>query len=1050
MNILYKTKLCANFKMGKHCPTGDDCHYAHSEAELRPTPNFTRTTMCKLVVAGEECLNDNCRFAHSREELRTSELGSVKLRMCNFHAKGRCKDGENCRFAHDLSEFAGAPLYKTRRRRRKKKTRKSGSDDSEGSEEEEEDDECFEEFEGENETSTKFVETWVPTTTALKANAPSTNNHRVDAVFSSATTAALPVAQPPTSPNISSASNDPEDRIQEDDEDEWKLVGQKKNHHIHPLNHPTALKSSASTSTTAPIRTILNRNSRSESQNAPTNSFAAKKRPASPPPSKNTSSAPVSSDTVPPPPPPPPPPAMSAKLRLPLDNFKNGKSSSSSSPQPPSSQNSQNNNNNNCASGSNAHLPTSNEPLVLQQNHLLPSENSYYQVPPSPVSQLPSTDSPSRSFPLSPLYSPAPANGRLVLPHTPIHHHSYLPHSQQNFNNAMYGHHYNNVALTPYHQQDGTTTNLTHNSLLGGVFMSLDSHQTPFEASSASSFQQHFVPNLSNADSFGQPPVLTTMDDHSNFIHHAPPSSSSSSSSNIHHNQSKNAHISQDRTANVPSTTFVNNPLTSSNDKIVSNVVLSLLESDQEEASPPVSRAHVTSHRPTRSLTLPLSSPSAERLPSSAQDLSAVSHFVTPHTTTNLVAVPTASFFPSPTLVTLNPPPSADVRNACPTNSRLTLPFSTAFSVPNTAPYPSSPVSPLRSPYHLHPNDPPTFDHAVAQATNSAMWNHPQQQQENLHFIPSILSSPAVSPRYLSQPHVSQQHYSAGPSPSAVVMRTDYSSIMMIESDDEGQLDYSVVKHNNQDQHTLLFSDVSPHHHSTLADHHILHRDLESVVSPLHKNLVDLHVDPDDQCSDLHAVFEQEKHYQTIEEEQNKKSVSHRESSTSHSYNQMRRESNTSFHDSKKQHRSYNNYNNNNGRHFSDNRYNNHNNTSGSYNNHKSYNNNNYNGNQKVYVSSTNNSYNSNYNKSNKFNNYSQNNNANSYSSSFSSSRPTDRNWRREGKNNDEPQEEMIETSNSHKNERFSTNERRSVEGSRSWNSLTNSSSTFNRKKREL
>lgn len=112
VNILFKTKICASTNLGKPCPSGDNCHYAHSEAELRPIPNFTRTTMCKLVVAGETCENENCKFAHSREELRTSELGTVKLRMCNFHAKGRCKDGENCRFAHEITEFAGAPLFK--------------------------------------------------------------------------------------------------------------------------------------------------------------------------------------------------------------------------------------------------------------------------------------------------------------------------------------------------------------------------------------------------------------------------------------------------------------------------------------------------------------------------------------------------------------------------------------------------------------------------------------------------------------------------------------------------------------------------------------------------------------------------------------------------------------------------------------------------------------------------------------------------------------------------------------------------------------------------
>lgn len=67
--ICQKTKLCV-FNAQGSCDRGNDCHYAHSESELRAAPNLSRTKMCPAIKAGRDCTDRwECAFAHSMDEV---------------------------------------------------------------------------------------------------------------------------------------------------------------------------------------------------------------------------------------------------------------------------------------------------------------------------------------------------------------------------------------------------------------------------------------------------------------------------------------------------------------------------------------------------------------------------------------------------------------------------------------------------------------------------------------------------------------------------------------------------------------------------------------------------------------------------------------------------------------------------------------------------------------------------------------------------------------------------------------------------------------------
>jgi hypothetical protein len=49
---------------------GAKCSYAHGEHELRYTPEFFKTSLCKGFMKGNCNLGDKCRYAHGDEDVR--------------------------------------------------------------------------------------------------------------------------------------------------------------------------------------------------------------------------------------------------------------------------------------------------------------------------------------------------------------------------------------------------------------------------------------------------------------------------------------------------------------------------------------------------------------------------------------------------------------------------------------------------------------------------------------------------------------------------------------------------------------------------------------------------------------------------------------------------------------------------------------------------------------------------------------------------------------------------------------------------------------------
>lgn len=103
---LAKTKLC-NFFAQDRCKYGAKCPFAHGESEIKKTPDFRKTRICKAFEKGE-CKDPDCDFAHGQDEVRPIP-GRTKSLCVNF-VRGECKEGETCRFAHEVEELHQFPV----------------------------------------------------------------------------------------------------------------------------------------------------------------------------------------------------------------------------------------------------------------------------------------------------------------------------------------------------------------------------------------------------------------------------------------------------------------------------------------------------------------------------------------------------------------------------------------------------------------------------------------------------------------------------------------------------------------------------------------------------------------------------------------------------------------------------------------------------------------------------------------------------------------------------------------------------------------------------
>eukprot|EP00971_Amphidinium_carterae_P335190 6470887-Amphidinium_carterae.1 len=67
--VFHKTRMC-QFYQQSSCSRGTQCSFAHSPAELRPTPDFKCTRLCERLIATGRCDIPGCTYAHNRQELR--------------------------------------------------------------------------------------------------------------------------------------------------------------------------------------------------------------------------------------------------------------------------------------------------------------------------------------------------------------------------------------------------------------------------------------------------------------------------------------------------------------------------------------------------------------------------------------------------------------------------------------------------------------------------------------------------------------------------------------------------------------------------------------------------------------------------------------------------------------------------------------------------------------------------------------------------------------------------------------------------------------------
>eukprot|EP00922_Rhytidocystis_sp_ex-Travisia-forbesii_P037115 GHVS01055325.1.p1 GENE.GHVS01055325.1~~GHVS01055325.1.p1 ORF type:complete len:844 (+),score=215.20 GHVS01055325.1:458-2989(+) len=100
----HKTRMCPFIRTGCFRFRRSCCPYAHSDQELRSSPNLLKTAMCRLH-AMNRCTKDadKCFFAHSIDQLRSTH-DFYKSKMCKFWLKGVCRAESVCRYAHGQKE----------------------------------------------------------------------------------------------------------------------------------------------------------------------------------------------------------------------------------------------------------------------------------------------------------------------------------------------------------------------------------------------------------------------------------------------------------------------------------------------------------------------------------------------------------------------------------------------------------------------------------------------------------------------------------------------------------------------------------------------------------------------------------------------------------------------------------------------------------------------------------------------------------------------------------------------------------------------------------
>lgn len=70
-DLFLRTSIC-KFHAKNNCNWGKHCKFAHGEEQLRPLPDFEKTSLCPFMDETNHCIHGaSCLFAHNKAELRT-------------------------------------------------------------------------------------------------------------------------------------------------------------------------------------------------------------------------------------------------------------------------------------------------------------------------------------------------------------------------------------------------------------------------------------------------------------------------------------------------------------------------------------------------------------------------------------------------------------------------------------------------------------------------------------------------------------------------------------------------------------------------------------------------------------------------------------------------------------------------------------------------------------------------------------------------------------------------------------------------------------------
>eukprot|EP00249_Psilotum_nudum_P021760 c28234_g1_i3 orf=800-2092(-) len=104
INLLYKTKLCTNFKRGM-CTFNENCCFAHGIEDLRKRPAGWEQMIGFVGGAASSGRGAGSNFSSTEGGQKLA----TRARLCKYFAEGNCPYGMRCNFLHGSQKYGGFP-----------------------------------------------------------------------------------------------------------------------------------------------------------------------------------------------------------------------------------------------------------------------------------------------------------------------------------------------------------------------------------------------------------------------------------------------------------------------------------------------------------------------------------------------------------------------------------------------------------------------------------------------------------------------------------------------------------------------------------------------------------------------------------------------------------------------------------------------------------------------------------------------------------------------------------------------------------------------------